>query len=124
MTVHHERDNIYRLEVRGMLHKLEMEQCQTALLEEIRRIGTVRLLVLLDEFEGWGPHHNWSDLTFYARHGEAIERIAIVGEERWRGESLMFAGADLRQAPVEFFSAPNAADARAWLSSRDARADR
>ena len=58
-----------------------------------------------------------SDLTFYVKHGGAIERIAIVGDERWRSESLMFAGADLRKAPVEFFSPEKAADARAWLST-------
>ena len=29
----------------------------------------------------------------------------------------MFAAADLRKAPVEFFSADSAADARAWLSA-------
>ncbi len=29
----------------------------------------------------------------------------------------MFAGADLRKAPVEFFSPEKAADARAWLST-------
>ena len=33
-----------------------------------------------------------NDLTFYVKHGEAIERIAIVGDEKWRTESLMFAG--------------------------------
>ncbi len=58
-----------------------------------------------------------SDLTFYVKHGGAIERIAIVGDERWRSQSLMFAGADLRKAPVEFFSPEQAADARAWLSA-------
>jgi hypothetical protein len=117
MTVHHERDNVYRLEVHGTLHKLELERCQNVLIEEMGRVGPVRLLFLLDRFEGWEPHDDWHDLTFYVKHGGAIERIAIVGEDRWRSESLMFAGADLRQAPVEFFPPEKAADARAWLSA-------
>ena len=50
-------------------------------------------------------------------HGDAIERMAIVGDERWRGESLMFAAADLRKGPVEFFAAAAAADARRWLAA-------
>ena len=81
------------------------------------RVGAIRLLFLLDGFEGWEPLDDWHDLTFYVKHGGAIERIAIVGEERWRSQSLMFAGADLRQAPVEYFSPDKAADARVWLST-------
>ena len=42
-----------------------------------------------------------------------IERIAIVGEERWKSEALMFAAADLRSAPVQFFPPRAMAEARA-----------
>jgi hypothetical protein len=117
MTVHHDRDNVYRLEVHGTLHKFEFERCQDVLIDEIGRVGPVRLLFLLDGFEGWEPHDNWNDLTFYIKHGDAIERIAIVGDERWRSLSLMFAAADLRKAPVEFFSPEQVVDARAWLAA-------
>ena len=117
MTVHHEGGSVYRLEVRGTLRKLELERCQNELVADMDRAGPVRLLFLLEEFEGWAPHDDWHDLTFYVKHGGSIERIAIVGDERWRSESLMFAGADLRTAPVEFFSPEKAADARAWLST-------
>ena len=72
---------------------------------------------MLDGFEGWDPRDDWRDLTFYVKHGAAIERIAIVGEERWRSEALMFAGADLRPAPVEFFAGDGLEPARAWLSA-------
>ena len=46
-----------------------------------------------------------------------IERIAIVGPDRWRAETMMFAAADLRRAPVEFFKEDALDAARAWLSS-------
>ena len=119
MTVHHDRDNVYRLEVHGTLHKFEFERCQDVLIDEMGRVGPVRLLFLLDGFEGWEPDENWNDLAFYIKHGGAIERIAIVGDERWRSLSLMFAAADLRKAPVEFFSPEKAVDARAWLSASE-----
>ncbi len=56
-------------------------------------------------------------MSFYISHGDDIERIAIAGPERWRSETMMFAAADLRKAPVEFFGEGALADARAWLSS-------
>jgi hypothetical protein len=117
MFVHHERDNIYRVVVRGTLRKGDLERSQDQLLGEMARTGPVRLLFVLDGFDGWESGTGWNDLSFYVTHGDRIERIAIVGPERWRSETLMFAGADLRKAPVEFFHENADADARTWLSS-------
>ena len=113
----HERDNIYCLEVSGVLKKSDLDRSEALLVAEMGRIGSTRLLVILKEFEGWETNPSWGDLTFYVKHGDSIERIAIVGDERWRGEALMFASADLRKAPVEFFSASALAEARAWLAA-------
>jgi hypothetical protein len=46
------------------------------------------------------PRDNWSDLSFYAKLGDRIERIAIVGAERWRSEAMMFAAADFAPRTV------------------------
>lgn len=113
----HEGGNVYRIEVRGILRRPDLDWCQGRLAGEIARAGPVRLLFLLQGFEGWEPDAGWNDLSFYVAHGDAIERIAIVGPERWRDLALMFAAADLRKAPVEFFGDAAAPEARAWLSS-------
>jgi len=117
ISMQHERDNIYRLEVSGVLKKSDLDRSQALLVAEMDRIGSTRLLFILKDFKGWEANPNWGDLTFYVKHGESIERIAIVGDERWRDEALMFASADLRRAPVEFVSESAAAEARAWLSA-------
>jgi len=111
-----ERDGVYRLDVSGLLRKAEFDRWQASLAREMDRAATVKLLVVLNRFEGWDANDNWSDLSFYATHGDKIARIAIVGDERWRGQMLMFAVADLRKAPVEYFGAHAIADARAWLA--------
>jgi SpoIIAA-like len=114
-----EADSIFRIEMRGMLRKADLDRCQARLAAEMSRLGPVRLLFVLDEFAGWEPRDNWSDLTFYAKYSDCIDRIAIVGDERWRSEALMFAGAELRRAPVEYFAGSSREDdgARAWLSA-------
>jgi SpoIIAA-like len=117
MAMHDEGGNLFRVEIRGRLRKAELEQCQSALAVAMNRIGLVKLLFILEGFDGWDPQDNWSDLSFYVKHGETIQRIAIVGDARWRSETLMFAGADLRKAPVEFFPEHAVAEARAWLAA-------
>ena len=81
----HERGNVFRVEIRGHLRKADLDACQAHLAAEMRRLGPVRLLFVLDEFEGWEPHDNWNDLTFYVEHGDAIDRIAIVGDRAVEG---------------------------------------
>jgi hypothetical protein len=116
-TLTHEHDDVYRLDVGGRLSAAELDAAGRALVEGMRQApgGTVRLLVVLREFEGWDPGSNWSNLTFYARHGDGIGRLALVGEERWRDLTLMFSAAGLRKAEVEYFIPDAIETARAWL---------
>jgi stage II sporulation SpoAA-like protein len=116
MTVQHEDGNICRVEIHGTLQKADFDGSQAALAAEIQRLGPVRLLILLSKFEGWSPSAGWNDLSFYVKHGDDIERIAIVGDEKWRSHALMFSAAGLRRAPVEFFPEGALAAARTWLS--------
>lgn len=124
MTLRHDRGTVYRIEVSGVLRKSELDECQASLVRELDRVGTVRLLFLLTDFRGWERGAAWNDLTFFVRHGSRVERLAIVGDERWRSESLMFAGADLRAAPVEYFEQQDLDRARAWLLADGPVADR
>ena len=108
--------NIVRIEISGRLTAADFAVLQRTAASEIEQAGKIRLLVVLNGFEGWAPGGDWRDLGFYIRHADNIERIAIIGDERWRSEALMFAGADLRQAPVSFFRTDDGGTAQAWLA--------
>lgn len=118
LTLSHDHGDTFRLDVTGVLRKADLDQVQDLLLREMQGIGsaTAKLLVVLQGFEGWESNSSWNDLSFYFAHGDALARIAIVGEERWRSEALMFAAADLRRGPVEFFVPSEMAKAQAWLT--------
>ena len=117
IEMHHEHDTTYRLDISRSLGRSEFAACAAQLAAAIRQQGAVKLLCVLHAFEGWESHEGWSDMGFYTKNGDAIARIAIVGNERWRDESLMFAAAGLRRAPVEYFPESGLAQARAWLSA-------
>ena len=116
-TLSHERDRIYRLEITGRLSKPEFDAVERQVAGEIDTTGHIRLLVVLDGFEGWQDGGDWSDLNFYVKYGDAVERIAIVGDEAWRHQALMFAAADLRRGPVLFFPPGGDRDATTWLAA-------
>jgi hypothetical protein len=116
VALEREDGDVYRLEISGRLRKADLDRAQEEIVAGLRQAGltTIRLLVTLHGFEGWEPGAAWNDLTFYVRHGDAIARIAIVGPPEWQHEALMFAAADLRKGPVEYFQSE--IDARAWLA--------
>jgi hypothetical protein len=115
VSLQHESGNVYRVDISGRLHEEEFRSLQRAAAGEIRRGGRIRVLFVLREFQGW-DNAAGRDLGFYIRHGSDIERIAIVGDERWRSEALMFAGAGLRKAPVAYFKTRDALQAASWLA--------
>jgi len=75
-----------------------------------------RLLAILEDFQGWERGADWNDLDFLVSHSGEIAKIAIVAEPRWETQSLAFAGAGVRRAPVRFFPPDQLAAARAWLA--------
>ena len=118
VIIHRERDDIYRLEICRLLRQVDLMRAEDALAAEITRVGPVKLLVVLKEFEGSERQGNWDHATFYVAHGDNIARVAIVGPERWREEMLMFSAAGIRRGPVEYFPEGATSEALAWLSAR------
>ena len=114
-SIQHESENLFRVRISGVLRQAELKNVQAVAAREIGRLGTIKLLFILEEFEGWERDADWGDLAFYVAHDKDIEKIAIVGEEKWRDHGMAFAGAGIRKAVVRFFPPAEGASARAWL---------
>lgn len=97
----------------------DLKDVQNKGLDEIDRSGQVKLLILAEQFSGWGEEGDWGDLTFMYEYDPYIEKIAVVTNEKWKGEILMFLGAGRRQAAVEFFLPGETQAARDWLQSEN-----
>ena len=104
MTVRHERDDVYRVEVTGLLRSSEFEHCQGVLRAEIDRVGPVRLLFVLDAFDGWEPQRRLARPVASTSNTATRSSGSPSSATSVASESLMFASADLRKGPVEFFS--------------------
>jgi hypothetical protein len=111
-----EPNDICVLRITGILKRSEFGAEESVLARNIDTGSNPRLLVILENFEGWERGADWNDLDFYISHGGKISKIAIVAEPRWETLALAFAGAGVRRAPVKFFP-PNELDqAQSWLA--------
>ena len=114
-SIQHENGNLFRIIISGVVRQAELKDVQAVAVRKIARFGTIELLFVLEQFEGWERDTDWGDLTFYAVHDKDIDKVAIVGEEKWRDHGLAFAGAGIRTAAVRFFALADGELARAWL---------
>jgi hypothetical protein len=108
-------ENIKVLRIDGILKKKELD---AAIYKEAQSWGPqahVALLVIAENFEGFEKNEDWGDLSFFIKHGDQIDKIAIAADPKWKDDLMIFAAAGFRRAPVEFFTLTNVTAARAWL---------
>jgi Protein of unknown function (DUF3478). len=116
VQIKYEPNDICVLRISGILERSEFGAEKGAFARNIDTGSKPRLLVILENFEGWERSGDWDDLDFYISHGSKISKIAIVAEPRWETLALAFAGAGVRRAPVKFFSPNELEQARSWLA--------
>ena len=110
-----ETENLFVVQIKGTFTFEDLKEFQNKARVEIDRSKRIKLLVLAEQFKGWGKDGDWGDLTFMYEYDPYIEKIAVVAESKWKDEMLMFVGASSRQASVEFFPTDGEEDARDWL---------
>ena len=115
VKMEYEPNDIFVMRMSGTLKRSEFAAQQDAIAKKIDSGSKPRLLVIVENFEGWERGADWNDIDFMISHGGEIARIAIVAEPQWEPHALAFAGAGVRRAPVKFFQPNELATARAWL---------
>ena len=115
VTFTKDSENFFVIHIKGILTFDDLGEVQSKARAEVGHGGKVLLLVLAQEFSGWGKEGDWGDLTFMYEYDPYVEKIAVVAEDKWEDEILMFLGAGRRQAEVEFFYPDEVEDAREWL---------
>jgi hypothetical protein len=74
-----------------------------------------KVLILADKFTGWASKGDWGDMSFMLEYDRSIEKIAVLAEDQWRDDMMMYLGAGLREAAVRFFPNDQENMARTWL---------
>ena len=115
VTIQQEEGNLRVVRITGLLRKCEMD---AALAAEARKWGPgtrIKVLVMVEDFEGFERGADWGDLSFLIKYDHQIDKLAIVADPKWEIETLTLAGAGFRKGQVKFFPMNQLAQARAWL---------
>ena len=115
VTLSKEKDDFVVINIHGVLTFDDLQTIQNEYRDKISQGKKISVLILAQAFTGWGKEGDWGDLTFLYESDPFIKKMAIVAEEKWKDEMLMFTGAGRRQAAVEFFSSDQVQEARNWL---------
>ena len=101
--------------VSGKMVKADLDAFQQASLPAMQEKGDARVLILLEDFEGWEAGSGWADTQFIETNDKYLSKMAIVGPEEWRDQALMFTLASMRPVDIRFFLPDEEAVARVWL---------
>ena len=108
-------DTLISVRISGVMKVSDQARLQSLARGLIGQGKGVRLLAKLENFQGRENTEQWGDASFLSEHGNAIVKMAIVGDERWKDEVFLFAGKGLRTTEIAFFSPSSLTDAEAWV---------
>lgn len=112
---HHRHDDSILIRVTGTVSRKDVDYAVPEIEHALGLAdGPLRVMIRLEDFEGWEIGGLWQELKFEMKHRGEFGRVAVIGEgllEQW-GAMLAapFAGAELR-----FFPGDREQEARDWL---------
>lgn len=119
VTFTKESETLFVVQVKGIFTFEDLKEFENKARAEIDRSRKVKLLILAEQLSDWGKEGDWGDLTFMYEYDPYIEKIAVVADEKWRSQIIMFIGVGRRQASVGFFFSGEEKDARDWLQNEN-----
>ncbi len=110
-------DSVVHIRIKDLMQVADKNKLESLGTDMISKGKKIRLVVLLENFKGWEKSDVWGDVEFMMDHGDDIVRMAIVGDERWKEQVLIFVGKGLRKTEIEFFPPSSMKKAEDWVSA-------
>jgi len=110
------KDHVMRVRISGVMQVADQQAIQHVAADLLDHDPELRVLTILDHFEGWESSDAWGDdWEFLMKYGNRINRMAVVGEARWKDDALLFTGAGFRGTAIEYFPDSSLTEAEAWV---------
>lgn len=108
-------ENLIVVHVSGKLTKADYTEFVPEFERLFRLKGKLNVLFDMTHFSGWDAAAFWEDIKFDFKHFSDIDRLAIVGEEKWQQVMAMFCK-PFTKAKIRYFDHANEAEALKWLT--------
>jgi hypothetical protein len=116
IELEYEDANLVIIRGSGVVKRAEADEIKRQVVALIHRYGNINVLIMIEEgfsnleaFVDWSDDH---DDEFIQKH---VNRMAIVGDLKWRDSALLFFLKGYLPFSIEYFKAGQEEFARAWL---------
>lgn len=82
--------------------------------EKIRAFGKIRWYFEMQDFDGWSLSAMWRDAKFDFEHNENMDKIAMVGSDKWE-KGLTQLMKPFAKADIKFFELKEKETAKTWI---------
>ncbi|WP_340123784.1 STAS/SEC14 domain-containing protein [Methylobacter svalbardensis] len=109
-------DGIVTVKITDKLTYPDLIELQKSVIGIIDQLGGIKVLIICEDLHGWSKEGDWEKLSFQVENDPFINKMAIVGEEKWEEPALIFTCKGLRDFPIEYFQPHELTRAQAWLN--------
>jgi hypothetical protein len=106
--------NLVTVTVTGKLVKEDYARFVPQFEAPLKRVGKVRILFVMKDFHGWALGGVWEDIKFDMHHFADIEKLAMVGDAKWKQWMASFCK-PFTTAQIKYFDTAQLDAAREWL---------
>lgn len=113
---HQDGTPVLEVGISGKLAVNDFETLSSQIKRMVKSLRDLRVLVSLGSFEGWSAGSKWDDVPSGLKHLKEVQKLAVVGDVRWKPELDEF-GKPFKDAEVKYFAESQLDLARAWVES-------
>lgn len=115
----HETDPVVEIRIVGRVTQNDMDQILPKMEAFIERHGTIRLVEIIESFEGFDPTTILDGLKFDLNHLTDVTHAAVVSDIGWVGV-MTRASSMVMPVTIRAFTMDQLDEARAWARDADA----
>jgi hypothetical protein len=113
VQVERDQGNFVAVKLSGKLQDSDYKEF-VPIIEAATQKGKLHLLVEFSDFHGWDAQALWDDMQLERGIATKIERLAMIGDQRWEALLAKFCR-PFTTAEIQYFDARDAKDAWAWV---------
>jgi hypothetical protein len=102
------------LTLTGKLEAADYAQFVEQVDQAVKNHGKIRFIVEMHDFHGWTFGALWEDIRFDVSHYSQIERLALIGNQKWQAGMASFCK-PFTTATVRYFDEAAADEASIWI---------